>query len=197
MSRLLRRPKICMGAAIYFLFGFTYVIYVTFFVTSLVQDRGLTHQTAGNLWSWVGVLSLVSGPLFGSLSDRYGRKVILATVFCIQATAYMLAAGKFPMLAVYFSLTCFGVVAWSIPTIMAALVGDLAGPERTAAVFGFVTFIFGIGQIVGPLCGGFLAEYYGTFSSSFLLAAIFAGAAILLSLLLPGKKQALSELTNG
>ncbi len=55
----------------------------------------------------------------------------------------------------------------------------------------YVTFLFGIGQIVGPLCGGFLAEYYGTFSSSFLLAAIFSGAAILLSLLLPSKKTGL------
>ena len=55
--------------AIYFLFGCTYVIYVTFFVTALVQERGLSEQVAGSLWSWVGILSLASGPLFGHLSD--------------------------------------------------------------------------------------------------------------------------------
>ncbi len=175
--------------AIYFLFGCTYVIYVTFFVTALVQERGLSEQVAGSLWSWVGLISLVSGPLFGYLSDLYGRKVILAAVFLIQTTAYLLAAVHLPMFSVYISLGCFGLVVWSIPSIMAALVGDHAGPERTAAMFGFVTFLFGIGQIIGPACAGFLAERSGTFSSSFLLAAVLAGVAMILSLLLPGKKH--------
>ena len=161
--------------AIYFLFGCTYVIYVTFFVTALVQDRGLTEQAAGSLWSWVGLLSLASGPLFGYLSDLYGRKATLAAVFFIQTTAYLLAAAHLPMFSVYVSLSCFGLVAWSIPTIMAALVGDHAGPERTAAMFGFVTFLFGIGQIIGPACAGFLAEQSGSFSMSFLLAAFWPG----------------------
>ena len=179
--------------AIYFLFGCTYVIYVTFFVTALVQERGLSEQVAGNLWSWVGILSLASGPLFGHLSDLYGRKATLAVVFFFQATAYLLAAARLPMFSVYVSLSCFGLVAWSIPPIMAALVGDHAGPERTAALFGFVTFLFGIGQIIGPACAGFLAEQSGTFSLSFLLSAVLAGVAMVLSLLLPGKVQAISS----
>ena len=178
--------------AIYFLFGCTYVIYVTFFVTTLVQERGLSEQVAGNLWSWVGILSLASGPLFGHLSDLYGRKATLTAVFFFQATAYLLAAARLPMFSVYVSLSCFGLVAWSIPPIMAALVGDHAGPERTAALFGFVTFLFGIGQIIGPACAGYLAEQSGTFSLSFLLSAILAGVAMVLSLLLPGKGQAVS-----
>ena len=179
--------------AIYFLFGCTYVIYVTFFVTSLVQERGLSEVVAGNLWSWVGVLSLVSGPLFGHLSDLYGRKATLATVFLFQTTAYLLATAQLPMFSVYVSLVCFGLVVWSTPPIIAALVGDHAGPERTAAIFGFVTFFFGIGQIIGPACAGFLAEQSGTFSLSFLLAAVLAGIAMVLSLLLPAKGQVLSE----
>lgn len=178
---------------IYFLFGCTYVIYVTFFVTALVQERGLSEQAAGNLWSWVGLLSLVSGPLFGYLSDLYGRKATLAVVFFIQTIAYLLAAAHWPMFSVYVSLGCFGLVAWSIPSIMAALVGDRAGPERTAALFGFVTFFFGIGQIIGPACAGFLAEQTGSFSISFLLAAVLAGVAMVLSLLLPGKGKTLVE----
>jgi MFS family permease len=179
--------------AIYFLFGCTYVIYVTFFVTALVEERGLSEQAAGNLWSWVGLLSLVSGPLFGYLSDIYGRKIILAVVFFIQTTAYLLAVTQFPMFSVYVSLACFGLVVWSVPTIMAALIGDHASPERTAALFGFVTFLFGIGQIIGPACAGFLAEQRGTFSAGFLLAAILAGTAMVLSLLLPGKKTSPAE----
>jgi len=179
--------------AIYFLFGCTYVIYVTFFVTALVQERGLSELAAGNLWSWVGLLSLASGPLFGYLSDLCGRKMIMAVVFLIQTVAYLLAAARLPMFSIYISLSCFGLVVWSIPTIMSALVGDYASPERTAALFGFVTFLFGIGQIIGPACAGFLAEQSGSFSLSFLLAALLAGGAMVLSFLLPGNRKTLVE----
>lgn len=172
---------------LYFLFGFTYVIYVTFFVTSLVQDRGLAEITAGNLWSWVGFLSLASGPCLGYISDQWSRKTALLLVFSLQTVAYLLFASHFPMVAIYLSIISFGLVAFSIPPVIAAFVADYAGPQRTAAVFGFVTFVFGLGQIVGPVCAGYLAEYFGTFSSSFLLAAVLTAIAVVQCLFLPGK----------
>jgi len=171
--------------AIYFLFGFTYVIYATFFVTSLVQERGMTEPEAGALWSWIGFLSLVSGPLFGMISDKYGRRAGLITVFSIQATAYGMAMTMLPIPFLYVSIICFGIVAWSVPTIMAALVGDFAGPEKAAAVFGFITFIFGFGQIAGPFCAGILAETTNGFTASFFLAALFAAIGAVLSAGLP------------
>jgi len=165
------RQRISQCAFIYFLFGCTYVIYITFMVTSLVQERGLSEEEAGVLWSWVGLLSLGSGPLLGYFSDRFSRKSALILVFCFQAAAYLLVAAKLPMVAVYLSIGCFGLVAWSVPTVMAALVGDYAGSALAAAAFGLVTFAFGIGQIAGPAIAGRLAEETGGFSVSFFLAA--------------------------
>ena len=169
---------------IYFLFGYTYVIYATFIVTTLVQERGFSEAVAGNFWSWVGFLSLFSGPVFGTLSDKLGRKAGLIMVFIIQMFAYLLVALSLPGIFLYLSIGCYGIVAWSIPSIMAALVGDYVGPQKTARVFGFITFIFALGQIAGPAVAGFLAETYGTFSSSFLMASLFAGLAVVLSGLL-------------
>jgi MFS family permease len=78
---------------LYFLFGFTYVIAATFMVTSLVRDRGFPESVAGTFWSAVGALSLLSGPIFGTLSDRIGRRGGLAIVFGLQALAYGLRGG--------------------------------------------------------------------------------------------------------
>lgn len=183
------RRQILHCAAIYFLFGFAYVIYITFMVTSMVQERGLTERAAGELWSWVGLLSLVSGPIFGYFSDRFGRRSSLMLVFSIQTAAYLLVALKLPMASLYLSITCFAVVVWSVPSIMAALVGDYAGPQGAAAAFGFVTFTFGIGQIAGPAIAGMLAESTSSFSTSFFMAAAFALAAVVLSSMLPGNMQ--------
>ena len=175
------RKDIYYLGAIYFLFGFTYVIYATFIVTTLVQERGFSEAVAGNFWSWVGFLSLFSGPVFGTLSDKLGRKAGLIMVFSIQMFAYLLVALTLPVEFLYLSIGCYGIVAWSIPSIMAAIVGDYVGPQRTARVFGFITFIFALGQIAGPAIAGFLAEKYGGFSSSFLMASLFAGFAVFLS----------------
>lgn len=173
---------------IYFLFGYTYVIYATFIVTSLVKERGFSESVAGDFWAWVGLLSLFSGPVFGTLSDRMSRKSGLIIVFSLQMLSYLLAASGLPGVFLYLSIGFYGVVAWSIPSIMAAAVGDYVGARKAAAAFGLVTFIFGFGQISGPAIAGLLAEKTGSFSGSFYMAAFFAGAAILLTAFLKKPK---------
>jgi predicted MFS family arabinose efflux permease len=175
---------------IYFLFGYTYVIYATFIVTTLVKERGFSESVAGNFWAWVGFLSLFSGPVFGTLSDKLGRKAGLIIVFSLQTFAYLLAASGLPGIFLYCSIFFYGIVAWSIPSIMAAAVGDYVGARNAAAAFGLVTFIFGFGQISGPSVAGILAERTGSFSSSFYMAAAFAGAAILLTAFLKKNRTA-------
>jgi len=167
---------------LYFLFGYTYVIYATFIVTSLIQEHGFSEAEAGNFWSLVGGLSLLSGPVFGSLSDRIGRKYTLAIVFAIQTTAYLLVSRPLSTPFLYLSIGCFGVVAWSIPSIMAALAGDYAGPQKAARIFGLITFIFAMGQIAGPAVAGVLAEKSLSFGSSFLMAACFTAFGVVLAL---------------
>ncbi len=170
--------------AIYFLFGYTYVIYATFIVTTLVRERGFSETIAGNFWSWVGFLSLFSGPVFGTLSDKLGRKSGLIIVFTLQTLAYLLVAAHLPPLFLYLSIGFYGIVAWSIPSIMVAAVSEYVGVDKALAAFGFITFIFGLGQIAGPAIAGVLAENTGSFSSSFFMAAAFASAAILLTVFL-------------
>ena len=184
------RKAVLHLCAIYFLFGATYVVYVTFFVTSLVRDRGFSEMSAGNFWAWVGALSLLSGPVFGTMSDRFGRKAALVTVFSIQATGYLLAGlQQVPELFLYASIGCFGLTAWAIPSIIAAMAGDLAGPQKAARVFGFITFVFSLGQISAPAVAGLLAEQSGNFSSSFIMTAILAACGAALSALLPRSQR--------
>lgn len=169
---------------IYFGFGFTYVIYATFIVTTLVQERNFSEATAGQFWFWVGFFSMFSGPLFGSLSDKLGRKAGLVTVFSMQTCAYALVAFNLPDAFLYVSIFMFGITAWSIPVIMAASVGDYMGPAKAVSAFSAITMFFGIGQIAGPAIAGIMAEQTSTFSGGYLMAAGVTISAVLLALAL-------------
>ena len=186
-----RRKYIFHMGCIYFLFGFTYVIYATFVVTTLVQEWQFSEAQAGRVWFWIGFLSLFSGPIFGGLSDKLGRKTGLIIVFSLQTLAYLLIASTSELLFLYLSVGLFGLVAWSIPSIFAAMVGDYMGPQLAATAFGYITFFFGIGQIVGPALAGILAEQGGGFSSSYLMAASMTAIAVVFTLLL--KNPAITE----
>ncbi len=180
-TSIYKNKTLYLLGAIYFLFGYTYVIYATFIVTTLVRERGFSETVAGNFWSWVGLLSLLSGPVFGTISDRLGRKAGLMIVFSLQSLAYLLVAANLPPLFLYLSIGFYGIVAWSIPSIMVAAVSEYVGIDRALSAFGFITFIFGLGQITGPSIAGVLAERTGSFSSSFFMAAAFAGVAFVLA----------------
>ncbi|MEO5336086.1 MAG: YbfB/YjiJ family MFS transporter [Magnetospirillum sp. WYHS-4] len=178
-----RKAVLHLGA-IYFLFGATYSVYVTFIVTTLVKEQGFPEDTAGAFWAWVGFLSLFSGPVFGTLSDRTSRRTGLIAAFLIQALAYGLASGGLPGAAVLLSVSLFGFTAFAVPTIMAAAVGDTLGPARAAKAFGLVTVFFGAGQVAGPAVAGLLAEASGSFAVAYGAAAAAVLSAALLALFL-------------
>ncbi|MCX8069223.1 MAG: MFS transporter [Thermodesulfovibrionales bacterium] len=173
---------------IYLLFGFSYVIFITFIVTAMIQEYGFSEMSAGKFWSWVGLASLISGPLFGAISDKLGRNKGLIIVFFIQMIAYLLVASKFGGLYLYLAIVFFGITAWSIPSIMAATVGDYFGPIHSPSAFGYITFIFGLGQISGPIIAGIVAQNTGSFTISFVISALSALSAIILSAFLKRPK---------
>ena len=184
-------PKRLIGhlGLIYFLFGFTYVIYATFIVTTLVQEYQFSEARAGVLWMGIGIISVFSGALFGTVSDKFGRKTGLVSVYLCQTFAYALVALSAHPYALYLSMALFGLTAFSIPAIIAAAVSDYFSANDAARVFGYVTFFFALGQIAGPSLAGYMAELNGSFSSSYLLAALMTAGAIGLTLLLNPHKE--------
>jgi MFS family permease len=169
---------------IYLFFGATYSVYVTFIVTALVKDHGFGEGAAGSFWAVVGALSIFSGPLFGGLSDRIGRRKGLMMAYSLFALAYTLAAAPLPAVFLYASIFLFGIIVWSIPTIMSAAVGDYMGPAQAVRALGFITLFFGAGQIAGPAMAGFLADITGSFSAGFWFCAGLTGLAAILSFFL-------------
>jgi MFS family permease len=167
-------PIVWFMGLIYVAFGFSYIIYMTFFFKHLITEGGYTRESAGNLFMLVGWLSLFCGVIWGTVSDRLGRKHTLAIVYLLQAVAFSLFALWPEPPGFLLSSVIFGLTAWSIPAIMAAACGDVLGAKMAPAALGFITLFFGIGQAVGPSVAGAIADATGTFNPAFLLAGIAA-----------------------
>jgi sugar phosphate permease len=165
-------------AALYFLFGFSYIIFVNLFSAYLVREVGLPEGTAGYMWSVAGLIGIFSGFLWGNFSDYFGRKTGIALVFAFQGVCFGIFAFGTGSSAFWAATILFGLTSFSIPAIMAAAAGDYVGSRLAPAAFGMITVLFGLGQMIGPILAGYLADVYGTYTLSFKVAsgAAFLGA---------------------
>lgn len=174
-SDVYRSPRIWHVGLVYLCFGFSYIIYMTFFTKYLITEADrFTPVSAGGLFMAMGWASLLCGLIWGWVSDRIGRKRTLLAVFLVQATSYALFTLRATHAPLVASAVLFGLTAWSIPAIMAALCGDLLGPRLAPAALGFVTLFFGIGQAMGPTLAGRLADLTGSLVPAFGLASVIA-----------------------
>jgi sugar phosphate permease len=166
---------------VYFMYGFSYIIYMTFFAAYLTKEMGLSQAQAGAIWAMVGGLSIFCGVIWGGISDLLGRKYGSALAYATLAAAFAIFALVRNPVGFYLSAAIFGITAWSIPTIMAAAAGDYAGSRLAPAGLGFITLFFGIGQALGPAVGGYLADITRSFLVPFLLASGVALVGMFLS----------------
>jgi sugar phosphate permease len=171
-------------ALIYTTFGFSYIIYITFFAKYIAVELGLGKEKAGMYWQIIGWLSICCGIIWGWFSDLAGRKYGLAVVSLLQGSSYLIFAVWRTPTGLLVSALLFGITAWSIPAIMAAACGDQLGSKMAPAALGFITLFFGIGQALGPTIAGGIADVKGTFAPAFLLAMAVAWSGAIASLFL-------------
>jgi EmrB/QacA subfamily drug resistance transporter len=115
------------------------------------------------MYSWVfsGFLltSTVTMPLWGRLSDLYGRRrtfMVGLTIFLV-GSALSGVSGDMVQLIVFRMLQ--GLGAGSLFTIGMTIIGDLYGLERRAKMQGYISGVWGVASLVGPLLGGFFTDY--------------------------------------
>lgn len=178
-------------ALIYVLFGFSYIIYTTFFARYLTWEAGFTTEAAGALWSVVGMVSIISGFIWGAVSDIVGRKYGLAIVYFLQFLCFTIFGLWKAPAGYYLSALLFALTAWSIPGIMAAASGDLLGARLAPAALGFITLFFGVGQASGTFVGGRIADFTGSYTAAFVIAGAAALVGAVASLFLRSPEKAL------
>jgi MFS family permease len=169
---VVREKEVWKLGAVYFMFGFSYIIYMTFFVAYLTGEMGLAPQKAGKIFAALGFFSIVSGILWGWISDILGRRYGLLLAYCALASACLVCVSWKTIPAFYVSSIVFGLALSSMPSIITAAIGDSMGGRLAPAALGFATLLFGIGQSIAPAVAGWMKDTTGTFVGCFILSAI-------------------------
>ncbi|MGZ3536981.1 MAG: MFS transporter [Thermodesulfobacteriota bacterium] len=167
---------------IYFLFGFAYNIYATYFVAHMVEEIRLSEKTAGDIWAIFGWMCTASGLIWGYVSDRLGRRKALLWNNGIISFSVLLPLLLHQTFFLGLSAFLFGATFLGTVTIIAAAIGDRVA-EKRASVYGLVTLIHGIGQFLGTTSGGYLKDLTGSFQLTLTVSLIGFLLCILLTLM--------------
>ncbi len=178
---------------IYLLYGFAYMIYLTFFQKRLTADLDFSSESAGDLFLLAGLCSIVVGVFGGVISDRIGRGRALAIVIALQGVAACLFGLHLGTAALVVSAVLFGVGVFSVAGLIGAACGDAFGARLVFIALGFVTIFIGLGQALGPYVGGALEDRLGSLGPSYLLSAGLFAVAAVTALFLPDVRPGCSR----
>ncbi|MGI5268291.1 MDR family MFS transporter [Nonomuraea sp. CA-218870] len=118
-------------------------------------------------YSWVASATIltmtVSTPLWGKLSDLFGRKRLFLVALGVFVAASLAAGLSQNMGQLIAGRALQGVGAGGLSALAQVILGDIVSPRERGRYSGYMGAVFGVSTVAGPLLGGFLvdAEWLG------------------------------------
>ena len=150
----------------------------------MLTDHGFHEMTASSAIGFLGMTSIAGGMLIGVLSDRYGRKPMLASVYLIRVLALsLLFLAREPVALV--AVAAIGGLGMAGSLAMTgALSADIFGRFSVGSIFGLIFLIHQMGAALGSWLAGFLFDLSGGYGLAFgaACALLLAGAGLSLTI---------------
>jgi EmrB/QacA subfamily drug resistance transporter len=116
-----------------------------------------------SLMSWVVsaylVASTVTTPIYGRLSDLYGRRPVLLASIAIFVAASVFSALSQTMLELIAARALQGVGGGGLRSVSQATVADIIPPRERGRYQGYFSSVMAVSNLLGPVLGGFFADY--------------------------------------
>ena len=120
------------------------------------ETYGASPQKVTMLMVTFSIFQFIAAPIWGYLSDKYGRRIIIWVTLAGSIIAYILLAYSQTLYGLFFARAFAGFMAGNISTAQ-AYIADITDKNNRAKAMGLFGAAFGIGFILGPAIGGVLA----------------------------------------
>ncbi|RDW19743.1 MFS transporter [Oceanobacillus chungangensis] len=167
-----KNKTIWMTGMIYMAWGFSYIMFSTFLVDYLMKEIHLDKEAAGSFFAFAGLGSIISGYIWGHISDRIGRTSTLFIVLVVQSVILILFGFVHQPVLLLINAIVYAVTLWAIPTTMAASISDFIHPINVPTGIGFITLFFGIGQFISPIVISSIVDFTGFYFIAFIVSSI-------------------------
>ncbi|HSW66852.1 MAG TPA: MDR family MFS transporter [Bacillota bacterium] len=125
-------------------------------VRDLDPINGLAHL------SWVItsylLTSTASQPLYGKMSDLYGRKKIFMVSILLFLIGSFLCGASQSLIQLIAFRAIQGLGAGGLMSLTMTIIGDMVAPRERGRYTGLFGMVFGVGSVIGPLVGGYLTD---------------------------------------
>lgn len=124
----------------------------------------ITSDLGGlNELSWVVtaylLASTASTPIWGKLSDLYGRKLMLQSAVAIFVVASILAGLSQNMTQLIGTRALQGIGGGGLMVLVMAVIADIVAPRDRGKYMGLFGAVFGVASVIGPLLGGLFTQH--------------------------------------
>ncbi|MDX1301452.1 MFS transporter [Photobacterium sp.] len=153
------------------LFGFFVIL--TWLPYYLQSERGIEGSEIGFISSLVAWVSIPGALLWSKISDKIGKRKVVAIPLLIAAIISVSCIAYLPTMPMVIGAICvYGLVGkLALDPILVACVADSVKPSQYSSAFGLFNFIGMSSSIVAPTLAGFMTDTTGSLASSFYLSA--------------------------
>jgi len=189
MTKMLFKSRLLQGmTAVRGLRSMALGAVVTLLALYLGNDLDLAVFDRGFHIALLIAVGLLAKPVAGMISDKFGRKQVLVPGLIWSCALTLLMVGFNDGVSLTITIALLGLFLYPAQPILTAALFDVLGREEATIGLGVVSFVSFLMAAVSPLIAGGLYEVWGFQAGLYYVAALFALAAVIFTLLPLNKK---------
>ena len=152
-------------------------------------DMGVDRVAAAGAVSMLCVFSIPARIGFGKLGDIMDKRYIVMMGAGLQAVAFVVLLQTTSLAMLYLYSAVVGIAAGGLTPILPGLVADYFGRRHFGAIYGATEMVTTLGQMAGPVYGGWIYDTTGSYHSAFLSGIVIALLAVILICVAPRARR--------
>ena len=162
------------------------------FLILKAREAGLSIAWIPGIWMLYNFFCVLSSPVFGTLSDRWGRKSIIIVSFVYYSALYFLFGIAQSLWLIWVLFAAYGIYYGLSDGVFRAYIADLVGEDKRATAYGIFNTAIGLALLPASLMMGAMWDHFGS-RWAFFVSASFSLLGFLIFLfgviLRPGRKK--------